>query len=324
MTGISHLLCTVFAVLLTAGCIASPFGTVGDGTVSATGTVTYIDLERGFYGLITENGERYLPLNLPDELAADGLPVRFTGEIEIDIVTFQQWGRPIELSRISVVAGTNETIILRQNGIGRYLGGNESSPGWNGTDKLYRILRQINGTIDCRVTDDRITGLRERGTVVELRTERPWNETEAPPNLTEALFVLHEPMGGDLSGTILLRDTNTSGYVCRGIREGNGLNTSWVRTLAGMTGISPAPDAESRNIAASYVTNLTEYRDYAGENLTLIWAAQGPCPDCAAYTYRFTMQSMKDPAVTDRATVQVIIENGSVVDSMLAAGKNPV
>ncbi len=131
-------------------------------------------------------------------LAADGLPVKFTGETRTDIVTFQQWGRPIELSQINIAGGTNETIIIRHKGNGWYLDGDGIFPGWNGTDELYMILRQADAAIDYRVTDDRIAGIRHRGTVVELRFGQPWNGSGTVPNLTEALFVLHE-QGGENS-----------------------------------------------------------------------------------------------------------------------------
>ena len=35
--------------------------------ISANGTIEYIPLEGGFYGIETGKGEKYLPLNLPDE-----------------------------------------------------------------------------------------------------------------------------------------------------------------------------------------------------------------------------------------------------------------
>ena len=46
------------------------------------GTVKYIDLEGGFYGIVDETGKEYLPLNLKDEFKVDGLKVEGIGEIE--------------------------------------------------------------------------------------------------------------------------------------------------------------------------------------------------------------------------------------------------
>ena len=68
--------------------------------ISGTGVVTYIDLEGGFYGIITETGTRYLPLNLAEEFKTDGLTVTFTATPE-DVMTIQQWGQPVTILSIS-------------------------------------------------------------------------------------------------------------------------------------------------------------------------------------------------------------------------------
>lgn len=71
--------------------------------VSATGTVRYVDLEGGFYGIVSRDDQRYLPQNLPDSLRHDGRHVRFRGTLQRDVVTIQQWGTPIELIDIAPV-----------------------------------------------------------------------------------------------------------------------------------------------------------------------------------------------------------------------------
>ncbi len=68
--------------------------------ISGTGVITYIDLEGGFYGIITGKGTRYLPLNLAEEFKSDGLTVTFTATPE-DVMTIQQWGQPVTILSIS-------------------------------------------------------------------------------------------------------------------------------------------------------------------------------------------------------------------------------
>lgn len=68
--------------------------------VVATGTVHFVDLEGGFYGLVAEDGARYLPLNLPKNFQAEGMRVRFRGKLRPEVVTIQQWGTPLELLEI--------------------------------------------------------------------------------------------------------------------------------------------------------------------------------------------------------------------------------
>ena len=45
--------------------------------ISTNGIIKYISLEDGFYGIITEKGEKYLPINLPEKFKKDGLRVWF-------------------------------------------------------------------------------------------------------------------------------------------------------------------------------------------------------------------------------------------------------
>ncbi len=70
--------------------------------VSATGRVAYMSFEGGFYGIITDKGDHYLPENLSTEFRKDSLRVYFEGIIT-DRITTQQWGRTITLSRIGQI-----------------------------------------------------------------------------------------------------------------------------------------------------------------------------------------------------------------------------
>jgi hypothetical protein len=69
-------------------------------TVAVSGTVQYIDLEGGFYGIVADDGARYLPLNLPEMFAEDGLAVTAEVVVKEDVATIQQWGTPVEIVTI--------------------------------------------------------------------------------------------------------------------------------------------------------------------------------------------------------------------------------
>ena len=73
--------------------------------VSGTGTVSYIELEGGFFGIITDDGAKFLPLNLPDRYACDGTEVEFTAVIAHDTTTFAMWGVPVNLLSITSIEG---------------------------------------------------------------------------------------------------------------------------------------------------------------------------------------------------------------------------
>jgi hypothetical protein len=83
---------------LFCGCTAPS----GNGTtVSGTGNVVYNNFEGGFYGIVASDGVQYYPLNLPEDLQVNGLPVTFTGTVETGVVTTVQWGTPIRLTSIT-------------------------------------------------------------------------------------------------------------------------------------------------------------------------------------------------------------------------------
>jgi len=70
--------------------------------ISATGTIKYIPLEGGFYGIITDKGEKYLPLNLPDEFKKDRLKVWFKARPK-KVATVYMWGKPIKILEIRYI-----------------------------------------------------------------------------------------------------------------------------------------------------------------------------------------------------------------------------
>ncbi|HZD42666.1 MAG TPA: DUF333 domain-containing protein, partial [Methanomicrobiales archaeon] len=102
------LLLAVSLALAGCGCISQG----SEETQSGTGTVTFVDLEGGFYGIIADNGEKYYPLNLEDAYKKDGLSVRYHALVKEDVSTVQMWGTPIEITDITVLSPplTNVTL----------------------------------------------------------------------------------------------------------------------------------------------------------------------------------------------------------------------
>ncbi len=63
--------------------------------------VRWVPLEGGFFGLVTEDGRKFLPLNLPADFRSDGLKVKVEGRTK-DVITIYMWGRPFEISNIEL------------------------------------------------------------------------------------------------------------------------------------------------------------------------------------------------------------------------------
>lgn len=92
--------------LITIGCRTTEETPSADGSTQPqlvdgmTGTVTYMDLEGGFYGILGDDGEKYFPLNLDPSYREDGLRVRFTVRERNDVMTTTMWGKTVELTAI--------------------------------------------------------------------------------------------------------------------------------------------------------------------------------------------------------------------------------
>jgi len=71
--------------------------------IHTTGTVTYIGIEGGFYGIIADDDSHYDPLNLPEGFKTDGLRVIFSAIIKRDFFSFHMWGLVIEIIDIQLL-----------------------------------------------------------------------------------------------------------------------------------------------------------------------------------------------------------------------------
>jgi inhibitor of cysteine peptidase len=71
-----------------------------DETLTQKGTVVYMDLEGGFYGISGDDGKNYDPMNLPGEYKQDSLRVEFKYKKRTDLASFHMWGTIIEIVEI--------------------------------------------------------------------------------------------------------------------------------------------------------------------------------------------------------------------------------
>jgi hypothetical protein len=90
----------IIALLLVALTITTLVGCSRGEVVSETGTVKYVDLESGFYGIVGDDGQQYDPMNLDQTYQEDGLRVRFQAKIRQDIASIHMWGKIIEITKI--------------------------------------------------------------------------------------------------------------------------------------------------------------------------------------------------------------------------------
>ena len=65
------------------------------------GTVTYKNIEGGFYAIDGDNGRKYDPINLPESFRKDGLKVNVTARLKKDAMSFHMYGEIIEVVNIA-------------------------------------------------------------------------------------------------------------------------------------------------------------------------------------------------------------------------------
>lgn len=71
-----------------------------DDVVTGTGTIRFLKIEGGFYGIVEDDGEHYDPVNLDAEFQVDGLRVRFEAAVMHDVLTFHMWGTLVSIRTI--------------------------------------------------------------------------------------------------------------------------------------------------------------------------------------------------------------------------------
>jgi len=75
----------------------APAGSADLETQTVTGTVRHIDLEGGFYGIVTDDGANLDPVNLPEEFRKDGVRLQARVVPLRDRVSIHAWGTPVRI-----------------------------------------------------------------------------------------------------------------------------------------------------------------------------------------------------------------------------------
>ena len=86
-------------VLVASSCSPGSSGQalITDDNDSTIGIVSYIDLEGGFYGIITDKGVHHNPVNLQGDLRIDGLRISYKYKTLQNVASIQMWGTSVEI-----------------------------------------------------------------------------------------------------------------------------------------------------------------------------------------------------------------------------------
>ncbi|MGV8128708.1 MAG: META domain-containing protein [Methanolinea sp.] len=138
--------------------------------ISATGTIEFIDLEGGFYGIITTGGDHYLPLNLPEAFRVDGLKVAFTARTAPDTNTIYMWGTPVSIltmSKTTEAGGSQASSLIGQWTLASMARGNTMTPVIPGTEITANFSDdgEISGSAGCNLYGASYTATRQALTI---------------------------------------------------------------------------------------------------------------------------------------------------------------
>jgi hypothetical protein len=68
-------------------------------TVTGSGTIRFIALEGGFYGILADDGNQFHPVNLDETYRVDGRRISFSAQLS-DTATVVMWGEPVRITAI--------------------------------------------------------------------------------------------------------------------------------------------------------------------------------------------------------------------------------
>lgn len=79
-------------------------------SVSFIATVKFMNLEGGFFGLVSKEGKHLLPTNLKKEFHQHGAVIKVSGNMLPNMITIEQWGTPFKITDIELIkAGSKGT-----------------------------------------------------------------------------------------------------------------------------------------------------------------------------------------------------------------------
>ncbi|MBK6390168.1 MAG: hypothetical protein KA109_10085 [Saprospiraceae bacterium] len=67
-------------------------------SITIKGEVQYISLATGFWAIISDKGEKYRPVNMPDQLKTEGKKVICKAKPVEEEISLFMWGTPVKIT----------------------------------------------------------------------------------------------------------------------------------------------------------------------------------------------------------------------------------
>ncbi len=227
-------------------CAELNIGKLLNDTIEADGVITYIDLEGGFYGIITGSGDDYLPNNLPVQYKKNGTNVHFQGIINDDGVSFMQWGTPVTITKIKPKIQVIPTIELYNKGKKVILSSSQKSmliplinSALSAVDTVYRCITPVT-EVEQKKKTERIM-LVSYGKPVDLSTSLGSGEGESINNrgssviqkVRRVAFLIPENESLVPTADILIMQDKKTYYGCysEGRYQNETNSTNWIEDI---------------------------------------------------------------------------------------------
>ena len=94
LIGLTFLLAALTAIVTLTGCSRA-----GEDLSWEGGTITYVDSDGGFYGIVTDDGYQYEPINLGEDFQHNHCVVAFQAK-KLNPPAKHNWGTPVEIIKI--------------------------------------------------------------------------------------------------------------------------------------------------------------------------------------------------------------------------------
>ena len=163
---------------------------------SFKGTVKYIDLEGGFYGIITDAGKQILPVNLPDKYKINDLSVQGFAIPDTQASSIQMWGDIVNLDTVEP-----------SNGIGfqeiAWNSGSENDTAIPGTQNIdTQNLLIVSATIQKKLDEIDQQLMVEASNLTE-KTIKTSDYSSMLTRFSSISSSVYEVTGIDVTGTII-------------------------------------------------------------------------------------------------------------------------
>jgi ABC-type oligopeptide transport system substrate-binding subunit len=71
--------------------------------ITATGTIRYLNISGGFWGIVGDDGKNYDPMGLASAFQKEDLRVRFEAIPETDMMSSRMWGTLVKITHIEAL-----------------------------------------------------------------------------------------------------------------------------------------------------------------------------------------------------------------------------